>query len=89
MKLAPAPGDPTIRQEELSALYKRLISRHVVPKPAPSKLASLMDGMARREVAVWAVNTALAVVQKVYDALPSDWWRQRLLSDIDLTPVAL
>jgi hypothetical protein len=89
MKLAPPQsGDPVLRQEELGALHERLISRGIAPRPGPSKLASLLDGMARREVAIWAVNAALAVVQELHDALPSDWWRQRFFPDSDFTRVA-
>lgn len=81
-------GDPSFPQEALHALLKTLIERKIVPPP-PSRfvLSPLLAALGNRSVAVWALNTALAVVEELADAMPSGLWRDRVFLDHDFSRV--
>lgn len=80
------PGDPSVPQEELDRLYRRLISRGVVPEPDRFVLTGLLTALATRGVGVWAANSAITLVETIVEALPSNW-RSRFFFGSDFTPI--
>jgi hypothetical protein len=84
---AKSPGDPSFPQEGLNALYRGLIARNVVPEPDSFVLTGLWSALTQREVAVWAINTAITLAETLAEAMPPGW-RDRVFFAHDFTRVS-